>query len=113
MPRSEMVNVGYLVDDVAAAIDFDTGHFGFTVSSSALPAFTDVTRGKLRPLAGPESSAGRPMPGGSQILAQDRAGSLVELFEPASRSARVMTEPDYWRCHPGEVALDRPPTDWS
>ncbi len=59
------VNVRYMVDDVQAAIDFYTTHFGFTVNSAALPAFADVTRGNLRLLlAGPRSSAGRPMPDG-------------------------------------------------
>ena len=120
------VNVRYMVDDVAAAVDFYTRHFGFTVRTSALPAFADVTRGNLRLLlSGPQSSAGRPMadgeqpgpggwnrlhfvtddlaaevehlreagvgfrnpmvsgPGGSQILAQDPAGNLIELFQPA------------------------------
>ena len=122
------VNVRYMVDDVAAAIDFYTTHFGFTVRTSALPAFADVTRGNLRLLlSGRQSSAGRPMadgeepgpggwnrihfvtddlaadverlegagvkfrnpmvkgPGGAQILAQDPAGNLIELFQPASR----------------------------
>ena len=38
------INVRYMVDDVAAAVDFYTAHFGFTVRTSALPAFADVTR---------------------------------------------------------------------
>jgi len=59
------VNVRYMVDDVQAAIDFYTTHFGFTVNTAALPAFADVTRGNLRLLlAGPRSSAGRAMPDG-------------------------------------------------
>jgi catechol 2,3-dioxygenase-like lactoylglutathione lyase family enzyme len=59
------VNVRYMVDDVQAAVDFYTTHFGFTVNTAALPAFADVTRGNLRLLlAGPRSSAGRPMPDG-------------------------------------------------
>lgn len=63
----EMVNVRYMVDDVAAAVDFYTGHFGFTPQTNALPAFADVTRGSLRLLlAGPTSSAGRPMPDGAR-----------------------------------------------
>jgi catechol 2,3-dioxygenase-like lactoylglutathione lyase family enzyme len=128
MPADEMVNVRYMVDDVAAAIEFYTSHFGFTVQSKALPAFADVTRGSLRLLlAGPQSSAGRPMPdgerphpggwnrihfvvadidaeitrlkgegvpfrnevvtgpGGSQVLASDPSGNLIELFQPAGR----------------------------
>jgi catechol 2,3-dioxygenase-like lactoylglutathione lyase family enzyme len=62
-----MVNVRYLVDDVQASIDFYTTHFGFTVRTAFLPAFADVTRGHLRLLlAGPKSSAARPMPDGTK-----------------------------------------------
>ena len=129
MPSNDTINVRYMVDDVAAAIDFYSTHFGFTVLTSALPAFADVTRGNLRLLlSGPNSSAGRPMadgarpgpggwnrlhfitddlagdverlqkdgvrfrndvvtgPGGSQILAQDPAGNLIELVQPASQA---------------------------
>jgi catechol 2,3-dioxygenase-like lactoylglutathione lyase family enzyme len=65
MPDDELVSVRYMVDDVEEAIDFYTGNFGFTVRHSALPAFADVVRGRLRLLlAGPASSAGRPMPDG-------------------------------------------------
>jgi catechol 2,3-dioxygenase-like lactoylglutathione lyase family enzyme len=61
----ELVNVRYMVDDVDSAIDFYTTQFGFTLRSSAAPAFADVVRGNLRLLlSGPKSSAGRPMPDG-------------------------------------------------
>jgi catechol 2,3-dioxygenase-like lactoylglutathione lyase family enzyme len=61
----ELVNVRYMVDDVENAVDFYTTHFGFTLRSSAAPAFADVVRGNLRLLlSGPKSSAGRPMPDG-------------------------------------------------
>jgi catechol 2,3-dioxygenase-like lactoylglutathione lyase family enzyme len=61
----ELVNVRYMVDDVEDAVDFYTTHFGFTLGSSAAPAFADVVRGNLRLLlSGPASSAGRPMPDG-------------------------------------------------
>ena len=71
MADPEIVNVRYLVDDVAASVDFYTRHFGFTVGISS-PAFADVHRGNLRLLlSGPKSSAGqamtdgeRPAPGG-------------------------------------------------
>ncbi len=128
MNTDETVHVRYMVDDVAAALDFYTSHFGFEEMSSAVPAFADVRRGNLRLLlSGPASSAGRAMPdgarpgpggwnrihfvtadlagdvarlkaagvafrndvvtgpGGSQILLQDPAGNLVELFQPAGR----------------------------
>jgi catechol 2,3-dioxygenase-like lactoylglutathione lyase family enzyme len=61
----ELINVRYMVDDVEKSIDFYTTHFGFTLRSSAAPAFADVVRGNLRLLlSGPKSSAGRPMPDG-------------------------------------------------
>lgn len=130
MSAEETVNVRYMVDDVAAAIDFYTTHLGFTLQTNAPPAFADATRGNLRLLiSGPQSSAGRPMPdgarpgpggwnrihlitpdlageisrlkaagvhfrndvvvgpGGSQILLQDPAGNLIELFQPARAPA--------------------------
>ncbi|HJU80972.1 MAG TPA: VOC family protein [Acidimicrobiia bacterium] len=124
----DTVNVRYMVDDVPAAVDFYTKHFGFRLQSDAAPAFADVVRGQLRLLlSGPTSSAGRPMPdgrkpeaggwnriefvvddieaeverlrsegvpfrndivtgpGGKQILVEDPAGNLIEIFEAASR----------------------------
>ncbi|HEV8208054.1 MAG TPA: VOC family protein [Acidimicrobiia bacterium] len=65
MPSNEMVNVRYMVDDVDDSVAFYTKQLGFNLLSSASPAFADVTRGNLRLLlAGPQSSAGRPMPDG-------------------------------------------------
>ena len=65
MRTDEIVNVRYMVDDVDAAIDFYTGLLGFELLTRASPAFADVRRGNLRLLlAGPKSSAGRPMPDG-------------------------------------------------
>ena len=125
MPDADNVNVRYLVDDVAASLDFYTRHFGFTPGIVS-PAFADATRGNLRLLiSGPKSSAGQAMtdgerpgpggwnrihlivddldaeiarltdegvtfrnevvsgPGGSQVLAVDPSGNLIELFQPA------------------------------
>ena len=63
MPNDETVNVRYMVDDVDEAIAFYTENLGFELLTSASPAFADVKRGNLRLLlAGPASSAGRPMP---------------------------------------------------
>lgn len=61
----EQASVRYMVDDVTAAVDFYTKHLDFTVDLDASPAFASVSRGPLRLLlAGPKSSAGRPMPDG-------------------------------------------------
>ena len=127
MPNDELVSVRYMVDDVEVSIAFYTTMLGFEVLTSAPPAFADVKRGNLRLLlAGPKSSAGRPMPdgrqpgpggwnrihlivddiaaevaqlrdsgatfrndivagpGGRQILVEDPAGNVVELFQPAA-----------------------------
>jgi len=107
----QYASVRYLVDDVQAAIDFYTTHLGFTLNTSAAPAFADVVRGPLRLLlSGPASSgihlvvedldaeiarlrgASLPFrsdlvtgPGGRQILLADPDGNLIELFQPAHR----------------------------
>ncbi|WP_439379210.1 VOC family protein [Amycolatopsis lexingtonensis] len=65
----QLASVRYIVDDVPAAIDFYTTHFGFTVRMSAGPAFADVVRGPLRLLlSGPASSGARATP-------EDQAGA--------------------------------------
>jgi catechol 2,3-dioxygenase-like lactoylglutathione lyase family enzyme len=65
MPENGLVSVRYMVDDVERAIDFYTANFGFELGWDARPAFAAVIRGNLRLLlAGPDSSAGRPMPDG-------------------------------------------------
>ena len=65
MPDNGLVSVRYMVDDVEGAIDFYTSSFDFDLGLDARPAFAEVIRGSLRLLlAGPESSAGRPMPDG-------------------------------------------------
>ena len=67
MTDDETINVRYMVDDVAAAVDFYTGHLGFKVLTSFPPAFADVKRGNLRMLlSGPSSSAGRAMADGAK-----------------------------------------------
>jgi predicted enzyme related to lactoylglutathione lyase len=64
--NAETVSVRYMIDDVPAALAFYTEHLGFTVESDFAPAFGSVQRGNLRLLlAGPQSSAGRPMPDGA------------------------------------------------
>jgi catechol 2,3-dioxygenase-like lactoylglutathione lyase family enzyme len=93
-----LVSVRYMVDDVGAAVDFYTRHFGFELRSSAAPAFADVVRGHLRLLlAGPKSSAGRPMPDGRQPcpggwnrihFVVDDIGSEVQRLRAAGLSFR-------------------------
>jgi catechol 2,3-dioxygenase-like lactoylglutathione lyase family enzyme len=63
------VNVRYIVENVDAAVAFYTRHLGFSLISSAAPAFADVARGDLRLLlSGPGSSAARPLPDGRRPL---------------------------------------------
>ena len=63
----DRVSVRYMVDDVAAAVDFYTKMLSFEVLTNFPPAFADVARGNLRVLlSGPTSSAGRPMPDGAK-----------------------------------------------
>jgi catechol 2,3-dioxygenase-like lactoylglutathione lyase family enzyme len=67
MPEDNTVNVRYMVDDVDEAIAFYTERLDFELLTNASPAFADVQRGNLRLLlAGPASSAGRPMPDGTK-----------------------------------------------
>ena len=88
----ETVNVRYMVDDVDAAVSFYTTHLGFSLISSASPAFADVRRGPLRLLlSGPTSSAGRPMPDGArpgpggwnrfELVVDDLEAEVVRLRE--------------------------------
>jgi catechol 2,3-dioxygenase-like lactoylglutathione lyase family enzyme len=63
--NDQMVDVRYMVDDVDESIAFYTKYLGFELLTSASPSFADVKRGNVRLLlAGPQSSAGRPMPDG-------------------------------------------------
>src|SRR5262249_45564438 len=60
-----MASVRYMVNDVAASVAFYTEHLGFQVAQRMGPAFASVSKGDLTLwLAGPQSSAGRPMPDG-------------------------------------------------
>lgn len=59
------VNVRYVVDDVAGAVDWYVKHLGFALVMNAAPAFASVAKDSLRLLlSGKTSSAGRPMPDG-------------------------------------------------
>ena len=56
MASHDIANVRYIVDDVAAAVDFYTKHLGFEVNTQFPPAFADVIRGNLRVLLSGRSS---------------------------------------------------------
>lgn len=74
----QYASVRYLVDDVQAAIDFYTTHLGFTLKTSAAPAFADVVRGPLRLLlSGPASSGARATPGDAADAGRNRIHLVV------------------------------------
>lgn len=82
-----MVTIRYLVKDVDAAIAFYTNALGFELLQQFGPAMAMVKKGDLTLwLAGPPSSAARPMPDGAQpipggwnrfVLQVDDLASLV------------------------------------
>ena len=76
---TELAGVRYLVDDVQAAVDFYTGHLGFSVRMSAAPAFADVVRGPLRLLlSGAASSGARATPADAAVPGRNRIHLEVE-----------------------------------
>ena len=65
MEGSPAVVVRYIVNDVPAALQFYTQHFGFTVHQDTSPAFAALDRGPLRLLLSNKTSAGaKEMPDG-------------------------------------------------
>ncbi len=79
--KMEQVNVRYMVRDVDTSVDFYTTKLGFKLLTNASPAFADVILGDLRLLlAGPGSSAGRPMPDGR--IPEPGGWNRIELVVP-------------------------------
>ena len=75
----QYASVRYLVSDVQAAIDFYTTHLGFTLNTSAAPAFADVVRGPLRLLlSGPASSGARATPQDAAAAGGNRIHLIVD-----------------------------------
>ena len=75
-------SVRYIVDDVQAAVDFYTTHLGFTLSTSAAPAFADVVRGPLRLLlSGPASSGTRATPADATAPGRNRIHLIVDSLD--------------------------------
>lgn len=111
----ELARVRYLVDDVRAAVDFYTTHLGFSVDLDAAPAFAAVVRGPLQLLlAGPKSSAARPMPDGAapepggwnriQLVVEDISAEVERL-----RAAGVSFRNDIISGPGGQQVLLRDP----
>ncbi|MBM0237912.1 VOC family protein [Micromonospora sp. ATA32] len=75
----QYASVRYLVDDVQTAVDFYTTHLGFTLNTSAAPAFADVVRGPLRLLlSGPASSGARATPDDATTAGRNRIHLIVD-----------------------------------
>ena len=80
----QYASVRYLVTDVQAAIDFYTTHLGFTLNTSAAPAFADVVRGPLRLLlSGPASSGARATPEDAATPGRNRIHLVVDDLDAA------------------------------
>ena len=80
----EYASVRYLVTDVQTAIDFYTTHLGFTLNTSAAPAFADVVRGPLRLLlSGPASSGARATPDDAATAGRNRIHLVVDDLDGA------------------------------
>lgn len=74
----QYASVRYVVNDVQAAIDFYTTHLGFTLNTSAAPAFADVVRAPLRLLlSGPASSGARATPEDAASAGRNRIHLVV------------------------------------
>jgi catechol 2,3-dioxygenase-like lactoylglutathione lyase family enzyme len=70
MHEREYASIRYIVDDVAASVEFYTSNLGFKVLNNFAPAFADVAIGHLRVLlSGPTSSGARALPDGRQPIA--------------------------------------------
>ena len=77
--HDQYASVRYIVDDVQAAIDFYTANLGFTLNTSAAPAFADVVRGPLRLLlSGPASSGARATPAEVAVAGRNRIHLIVD-----------------------------------
>jgi catechol 2,3-dioxygenase-like lactoylglutathione lyase family enzyme len=80
-----MATVRYLVSDVARAEAFYVDQLGFVVEQEMLPAFARIRRDDLTLwLAGPASSAARPMPDGRQPEPGGWNRFVIEVADLAS-----------------------------
>jgi catechol 2,3-dioxygenase-like lactoylglutathione lyase family enzyme len=85
-----VATVRYLVDDVDAAAAFYVEQLGFQLAQRMGPAFAIVQRDDLSLwLAGPQSSAARPMPDGRQPVAGGWNRLVVEVSSIEEVVARL------------------------
>ena len=85
-----MGTVRYLVGDVARSVEFYRDLLGFEVEQEMLPAFARVRRGDLTLwLAGPASSAARPMPDGRRPAPGGWNRFVIEIDDIAELVERV------------------------
>ena len=85
-----MATVRYLVTDVARAVAFYRDLLEFEVEDEMLPAFARVRHGDLSLwLAGPASSAARPMPDGRQPQPGGWSRFVIEVEDLDAFVARL------------------------
>lgn len=85
-----MATVRYLVKDVDEAVAFYVDQLGFTAAERWGPPFAVVTRDDLNLwLAGPASSAARPMPDGAAPAPGGWNRLVVEVDDIAERVAAL------------------------
>ena len=85
-----MATVRYLVTDVDRSVAFYTEGLGFRLDQQMGPAFARVSRDGLTLwLAGPQSSAARPMPDGSRPGPGGWNRFVVEVADLQSRVAEM------------------------
>ena len=88
-----MATIRYLVDDVERSIAFYTRHLGFKLEQKMGPAFAKVSRDDLTLwLAGPQSSAARPMPDGRRPEPGGWNRLVLEVKDLVSRVAEMKRE---------------------
>ena len=85
-----MATVRYLVNDVERSVAFYTQGLGFRLEQKVAPAFARVSRDGLTLwLAGPPSSAARPMPDGSRPVPGGWNRFVIEVVNLPSRVAEM------------------------
>jgi len=85
-----MASIRYLVGDVERSVAFYTMNLGFELDQNMAPAFARVSQGDLTLwLAGPQSSAARPMPDGRHPEPGGWNRFVIELEDIETRVAEM------------------------